>query len=706
MNSLETLRQVAELVGIGTRHTDALGLIHEPDTETLAQIIAALGLPTDPAHAAAALADIDNARPFGLDPLAVVAAEAPVLSLRRSAASAAIEWRCDLEQGGHLEGCLNAGESILPFRGPLPPGYHRLAVSSVGRTTSTSLAAAPSACYLPQELQASAHRWGLTTQLYGLRSARNWGMGDFNDLAQLCRGAASEGAATVGINPLHALFASEPRHISPYSPSNRSMLDYLYIDPTTVPGFENKLVPEAELERLRATEFVDRQAVAAAKRPVLERAYARFRRRDLRAGAETRDGAAFRAFQAVNGRPLAAFATFESLHEQFNGREGIFSWHSWPVGLRDPNSPEVAAFARAHRARIEFFEFLQWLADRQLGAAAAVGHADGLTLGLYRDLAVGVNPHGAEAWADQGLVVRDMGIGAPPDPLSRLGQDWGLAPVNPLALRQAGFHPFIAALRANMRHAGVLRIDHVMSLQRLYWVPRGRTAVDGAYVTYPFEQLLRLVALESHRQRCAVVGEDLGTVPPAFRETMQRANLLSYRIVAFERRADGKFLRPWEYPALAAASAATHDLPTLKGFWLGRDIAWRHRLGSYPDAAVEAAELKERYSSRWQLLEALEAEGLMPRDRFGQFISDNADPVFTEELGLAILAFLARSRARLMLVQLEDVAAEEEQANLPGTDDEHPNWRRKLAMRLEELLASSEFHRIATRVNEERRHAP
>jgi 4-alpha-glucanotransferase len=316
-----------------------------------------------------------------------------------------------------------------------------------------------------------------------------------------------------------------------------------------------------------------------------------------------------------------------------------------------------------------------------------------------------VNPHGAAAWADQRLVVPGMAIGAPPDPLSRAGQDWGLAPVNPLALRQRGFQPFIAAVRANMRHAGVLRIDHVMALARLYWVPAGRSAVAGAYVRYPFTELLRLVGLESHRQRCAVVGEDLGTVPSGFRETMHDANVLSYRVVMFERRADGNFIPPGDYPPLAAASAATHDLATLKGFWLGRDIAWRQRLRLYPDAEAEKADISDRNTARWQVLEALAREGLLARERFGEFLPQDAGPVYTAELGEMILAFLARSRARLMLVQLEDVAGEEEQANLPGTSDAHPNWCRRLSAALEAILEGPEIQRIAAQVNEERKRA-
>ncbi len=696
---------IAALLGIETEHTDALGVIHRPDAETLAAMVAAFGLPPEPEHAAAALDEMRRATPLGLDPLQIVPAEAP--GLRFDLAEGA-EWRIAFENGGEVEGRWQPGDGKLHLPADTPIGYHRFDLAAGGSTAMITVAVAPAVCHLPPALQPGVRSWGLTTQLYSLRGGRGWGMGDFTDLAGLCRAAGNLGAVTVGINPLHALFASEPRHSSPYSPSSRSQLDYLYIDPAAVPGFADDpeiraLAPPAALANVRRSELVDHAGVAALKRPVLEALYRRFRDIDLK--KRTKHGKAFRAFQRDGGHALAAFALFEAVHEVQNGGHGRFSWRDWPAGLRDPQSPAVAEFASARKERIEFFQFLQWQADVQLGAAAGAGRAAGLALGLYRDLAVGVNPHGAEAWADQDLVVPGMGIGAPPDPLSRAGQDWGLAPVNPLALRQRGFQPFIAALRANMRHAGVLRIDHVMSLTRLYWVPAGRSAVAGAYIRYPFAELLRLVALESHRQRCAVVGEDLGTVPAGFRETMQDANVLSYRVVMFERRHDGNFIPPGDYPPLAAASAATHDLATLKGFWLGRDIAWRQRLRLYPEEAGEKADIADRHTSRWQLLEALAREGLLAWDRFGEFLPQEGEPVYTLELGEAIFTFLARSRARLMLVQLEDVIGEEEQANLPGTSDAHPNWRRRLSAPLEAILDGPEMQRIAALINGERQRA-
>jgi len=414
----------------------------------------------------------------------------------------------------------------------------------------------------------------------------------------------------------------------------------------------------------------------------------------------------FRDFQRRGGQSLADFAVFEVLQEHCVCKDRQFSWHSWPAPMREPRSPAVAAFAAAHRDRAEFFQYLQWEADRQLATAAATGRNRGLSLGLYRDVAVGVDPDGAEAWADQELIAPGASIGAPPDAFNRAGQNWGLAPFNPLILRQQGYAPFIAALRANMRHAGILRIDHAMSLDRLYWVPSGMEASAGAYVSYPFDDLLRLVALESHRQGCAVVGEDLGTVPVGFRDTLRTAGVLSYRVLAFERGSDGSFVPPAKYPALAAASAATHDLPTLRGFWLGNDLVWRRRLGLYPDANAADSDERARSRDRRLLLEALVGEGLLAPEGVGQYLSESGAPVYSNELGSAVLSYLARSRARLVLVQLEDVAGESEQANLPGTTEAHPNWRRRLSLGLEEVLGGADLPRVVAVTLGGRRHAP
>jgi 4-alpha-glucanotransferase len=708
VSRLEELRRVAELVGIGTRHYDALGRLHEPGEETLSRLITAFGLPPEPYLAAEALAEEERSAPFGLTPVQIIDEDdaAPTIQLRLPPQSNDTEWHCRCETGEQFAGRSDGSALVLP--GGLALGYHRLSVGAGSTRTDISLVVAPRSCHLPDGLRPGSHSWGLTAQLYGLREQRDWGIGDFTGLGDLCRHAGRLGAAVVGVNPLHALFAAEPRHFSPYSPSSRGWLNYLYIDVTAVPGFaevraSQSLPPVDTLKAAHRAELVDYAAVAALKRPALE---ALFRWFGANPDGMTELAASFAAFRQESGAALAEFAVFEALHEHFSANGSPFSWHEWPAAMRDPHSPEVAEFARAHAERIAFFEFLQWQADRQLRAAAETGRQAGLGIGLYRDLAVGVNPNGAEAWADATLVVPGAAIGAPPDPLSRAGQDWGLAPLNPLALRRRGFTPLIAALRANMRHAGILRIDHVMGLQRLYWVPAGSPATAGAYVNYPFRDLLRLLALESRRQHCAVVGEDLGTVAEGFRETMQTANVLSYRIVFFERRGDGGFTPPAEYPSLAAASAATHDLATLRGYWIGRDIDWRRRLGLYPDAAAEATELADRRRGRYQLLEALASEKLLTPEQFEEWLPADGEPFYTDELGEAIMVYLARARARLTLVQLEDVVGDAEQANLPGTTDAHPNWRRRLPVLLDQLLTGPALAHIAALINEARRHTP
>jgi 4-alpha-glucanotransferase len=594
----------------------------------------------------------------------------------------------------------------MPLPTGLPLGYHQLDLKAADVSARLTLIVAPAGCYLPRDLAGDARSWGLTCQLYGLRSTRNWGMGDFTDLARLAGAAGSCGAATFGINPLHALFSAEPLHCSPYSPSSRVWLDYLYIDVTAVPGFaEDETVRgltegerfAATLAAARSAELIDYDAVAACKRPVLEALFRRFRSREFDGygNAIGNLGKEFCNFQRIGGQSLTDFAIFEALHARYKRKIESFSWRDWPLPERDPTSAVVAEFAAAHRERVEFFQYLQWEADRQLAAAAAAGRAAGLSLGVYRDLAVGADPNGAEAWADQELVTPGASIGAPPDAFNRSGQNWGLAPGNPIVLRRQGYAPFIASLRANMRHAGVLRIDHVMSLNRLYWIPSGMEAKAGAYVTYPFDDLLRLTALESHRQSCAVIGEDLGTVPTGFRETMR----------VFERRHDRDFVPPAEYPPTAAASAATHDMATLKGFWLGCDLAWRTRLHLYPDTGAAEAAAMERSRDRRLLLDALVREGLLASERLGQFLPESTEPVYSTELGCAILTYLARSRARLMLVQIEDIVGESEQANLPGTTESHPNWRRRMSRVLEEIVTDPDLQQVAAVTREGRLHA-
>jgi 4-alpha-glucanotransferase len=404
--------------------------------------------------------------------------------------------------------------------------------------------------------------WGLTVQLYGLTSARNWGIGDFTDLAELAETMAGFGAAAIGINPLHALFPAEPGHCSPYSPSSRQFLNPLYVDLEALPEWREVAptllddVHFAEtLKAVRSADLIDYPAVAGLKRRAFEAVFRAFEASELQ--RSTPRGKAFLAFVEQGGLAVARFACFEALHEHAQEKDLGWSWRSWPDGLGDPASDAVRRFAEEHADRIRFSQFQQWVADEQLGRTQARALAAGMPLGLYRDLAVAVDPAGAAAWSHQQAIAGGVAVGAPPDQFNPLGQNWGLAPFSPAGLLAEEFDPLRADIDANMRHAGALRIDHVMGLMRLFWIPEGAAPEDGAYVTYPLDRLLAVVGEESTARRCLVIGEDLGTVAPGFRRKMAAAGLMSYRLFYFERSRAGGLKAPKHYPENALVSVST-----------------------------------------------------------------------------------------------------------------------------------------------------
>ena len=582
----------------------------------------------------------------------------------------------------------------------LAPGYHRLTLSWDGRSegeAATHLILAPAQAYLPPGLEGRQRGWGLAAQLYALRSRSNWGIGDFSDLAELLTQAAKSGAAAVGVNPLHALFPDDPARASPYSPSSRLFLNPLYVDVPAVADFAEceparALVAESgfaeALAQARQVELVDYPAVAALKRRALTLLYRSFRERHLACEGDSR-AEAFRAFQTQGGQDLRRFAVFETLREHLAAdKPKLHSWRSWPAAYRRPDSAAVRRFAADHVEAIEFVEYQQWQADLGLGHAAAAAKTAGMEIGVYRDLAVGFDPDGADAWVDQSCSALDWSVGAPPDAWNMKGQMWGMPPLNPRALRAAGYRPLTQMLRANMRHAGALRIDHALGLRRLFWIPRSGGPKDGAYVYYPVEEMLGVVALESQRNRCLVIGEDLGTVPEGFSEMLQSRGILSYRLLYFMRGPKGAFLPPSAWPRDALAQVSTHDLPTLTGFWRGRDIDTKHELSLFPDPAAEAADRKSRPATLKDLDAALARQHL---------------PVTGKRVPLEqVHRFLARSRSRLAMLQLEDLAGALDQINMPGTIDEHPNWRRKLPLATSELLAEPKVKRLLKAVAAER----
>jgi (1->4)-alpha-D-glucan 1-alpha-D-glucosylmutase len=549
----------------------------------------------------------------------------------------------------------------------------------------------PAHAYLPPVLE-RGRAWGFALNLYALRSARNWGIGDFSDLLRFVRWSADIGADIVGVNPLHALHYVEPEAASPYSPTSRYFLSPLYIDVEAVPEYASPAAAAVALREriasepfartlaeLRATPHVAYARVARAKWSALGALYEIFR---ADRGERQR---AFRAFVTSGGERLERFAIYEALTERFASEDGrVRGWLTWPEEFRDPECDAVRTWAAKTRRRVEYFKYLQWLASDQLALSAEAARE--LSIGLYLDVAVGVDVNSADVWSDLSAYVLDETIGAPPDPLGPQGQNWGLPPLDPAAMLREKGAAFSELLRANMAHAGALRLDHVMALLRLFRIPRGKSAADGAYVAYPFDELIGFARVESERRRCLIVGEDLGNVPDGFRDRMERERILSYRLLLFEREGDGRFRPPAAYPALALATGTTHDVPTLLGWVIGRDIEVREGIGIMSTEAAREGRAARRVDAS-QLLEALASEGELDGSTFhalhAALDEGSHEATRFDALTRGAYRFLAKTPARLVLVQLDDAAGELEQINLPGTFTEYPNWRRKSGLDLD-----------------------
>ena len=576
----------------------------------------------------------------------------------------------------------------------------------------------PPHAYLPPAL-GDGRAWGFAVNLYALRSKRNWGIGDFTDLRTFVRFAVDLGADIVGVNPLHALHYVEPEAASPYSPTSRYFRNPLYIDIEAIPEFASDHERAAQLrERVRSVPFTAmldglREAphvaygrVARAKYSALEECYAVFREnRGKRLSG-------FRDYCERGAERLERFAVYEALTERFareHGRER--GWLKWPIEFQDATGETVRAFATKERRRVEYFKYLQWLAGDQLEAVAA--DASAMSIGLYLDVAVGVDRDSADVWfAPSAYVMRET-IGAPPDPLGPSGQNWGLPPPDPGALIADGGAAFSALLAANMSHAGALRLDHVMALLRLFCIPVGGAASDGRYVAYPFEELLALASEASVATACMIVGEDLGSVPDGFRERMEREAIFSYRLLLFERNDDGSFRAPHQYPQTALATVSTHDLPSLAAWAQGRDLETRASLG-LADENEKRAGLAARRIEVTRLLEALEEAGELTPELVARLrrtidaadrsvdvdidVGDDDRGAF-DELVRAAYRFLARTPAKLVLVQLDDVLGERDAVNVPGTALEYPNWRRKNACDLDAIANDARVRACAADID-------
>jgi 4-alpha-glucanotransferase len=630
---MDSIEERAARWGIESQYHDAFGRLCQVEPDVLNQLSELLAGNGEPA-------------PRRIPTTIVIRHNREASATLQAPPGTRVTWTID---GGETI-AQGVGEAPVVHLPPdLPIGSFTLHMMFGEQTEEATLLVAPERAY---QGEGQARLWGIAVQLYGLRSHRNWGHGDFTDLAALIDIAVERGAGAIGLNPLHAIFDDYAEDASPYSPNSRLFLNTLYIDVEATPGFPG--VDAAglrdDIENLRHSDFVNYQGVASAKAKGLHLAYENFRRGGFPEGER-----AFEAFRAQRGSSLQRFAAFEWLRRRLG-----MPWQRWPAEWRDADGDSLARLRSEESDAIGFFEFLQWVAHEQLAACGE--RMRGRGLGLYLDIAVGVSNAGFDAWSERDTVLDAVSVGAPPDTLNLDGQNWGLAGTNPIALEKRKFEPYRRMLQASMRYAGAVRLDHVLGLKRLFLIPNGMKAGQGTYVRFPFEALLAAAAQESVVNRCVVIGEDLGTVPEGFRDTLADWGLWSYQVMMFEREGDARFRAPEAYLANALATFNTHDLPTFAGWAAGHDLAVKRKIGIDPG---------ESDKDRARALDAL-------RQALG--LPDDAEPDF-----FAVTAYLARTPSRLLVVAMEDVLGMLDQPNVPGTVHEHPNWRQRLPVALEDI---------------------
>lgn len=593
---------------------------------------------------------------------------------------------------------INMTRLIVKISSPFPIGYYDLTFKVGDDLYFSTMAVSPKKCFENEALK-GGKVWGFSVQLYSLNSKRNWGVGDFTDLADLAKIGAHNGASVIGLNPLNVLNHTYPENASPYSSLNRLFMNPIYIDVENVPEFlrEDKDRIAEELKAVHEGELINYTKVYELKIKMLEEMYQRFK-----SGKDQNRQEKYRIFCGEYGEELEKMAIFQALYEEKCAGEWCGGWRSWEKEYQDPNSEAIQKYAISHQEQIEFFKFMQFEATRQFDLACAVVTESGMKIGFYRDLAVGVSSDSNEVWADPDLFISGVGTGAPPDAFFPNGQKWCLATFNPQVLKDKRYEPFIKILRANMRSAGALRIDHVMGLMRLYVIPDHLE--KGTYLLTNFQDLLNIVALESHLNQCTIVGESIGNVPEGFLDILRAKNIYSLSVLWAERHDAGwgDFCSPQEYPEYSFTSVGTHDMSPLRMWWFGYDLELMRKLDIIDSDEAKADAYKKREIDRWKLLHVLDINGVWPEDnlRKSDYLFGENYPEGIEE---AVHRLVARSASKVFLVQLEDILHVEKLQNLPGVDyDKHPNWRRKLPVYLEDLEQDIAYIRNIQAITKER----
>ncbi len=640
-----SLQRLARAAGIAASWKDVFGATHHIMPPTLRAVLAALDLPADTDAAIEESLRRASTPPVLLPPLVTAQqgwqVELPVAPGRYS---------LTLDDGRSFDGFAEPRPGGASIPAILEPGYHRLVMGDAAAT----VAVAPARGFTAPEAMRTARGWGLAVQLYALRRPGDGGIGDFAALAELAPQAARHGAQAIGISPVHAQFSADPDRFSPYAPSTRTALNVLHAaldashaDPLMRALEQNDLVDWPRATRLRLQLF--RAQFDAAR-------------------ADQGEMAALAGFRTVQGAQLHDHAVFEALHAHFFGADpALWHWRDWPTAFRNPAGQAVAAFAGDHADEVDFHAWLQFRADRGLAAAQAACRAAGMGIGLVSDLAVGTDSGGSQCWSRQDETLLGLTVGAPPDLLQRDGQNWGLTAFSPPGLVRRGFSAYRDMLHTALAHAGGMRIDHAMGLNRLWVIPDGASGAEGAYLSFPERDLMRLIALESHRHRAVILAEDLGTVPDGFQDRLSEAGISGMRVLWFEQDQAGAYVPPDRWTPRAVAMTSTHDLATVAGWWTGRDIDWGETLDRVADPAVTRAERDLERGRLWQAFrDSGAADGDPPGEGEGGIVAD------------AACRHVGGSACELVMLPMEDALALVEQPNLPGTLHEHPNWQRRL----------------------------
>lgn len=569
----------------------------------------------------------------------------------------------------------------LPLKDKLAIGYYDVAVQCNGIKGVMRLIISPDECFSPE-----GRTWGITLNLYSLRSKRNWGIGDLIDLRDFVEGTVRLGGGFIGINPLHAIPNEPPFGISPYYPISRLYRNLIYIGMDEVSDYkESPSTVKPDLPDL--PDLIDYREVAKLKEKALREGFSYFY--DNHYISDTLRGLEFKNYVKEQGMALERFSVFMAIGKE---KGNIYDMRQWHPALRDPESPETHKFKKNHGREILFYQYIQWQIDKQLEAVSKRANELGMRIGLYNDLAVGSAKGGFDAWAYREVLGEAVSVGAPPDSFNPNGQDWGVCPFIPEKLKESGYEPFLRVIRENLRHGGALRIDHALGLFRVFLVPEGMSPKEGAYLRYPSEDLLRIIALESVRNKAVIIAEDLGTVTEEAREALRRFKMLSYRLFYFERRWPSRdFLPPGSYPEVALTSVTTHDLPTLYGFWIGRDIEVKGVLGLYPNSSLRDRDIEERKTDKALILEEV---NLFLPEGFPQ--DAESIPEMTSPLCLSVYRFLAQTPCKLVAVSLDDIIGVLNQQNLPGTVDEYPNWRQRHPLEVSAILSDERLMELAS----------